>query len=38
MRQETAALQDFYLAHDRLGSKSAVSGFLRHGCFTPAGG
>ena len=28
-------LQPVSGADDRLGSTSAVSGFLRHGCFTP---
>jgi hypothetical protein len=38
MRQEGAALRDFNPAHVRFGSNSAVSGFLRHGCFTPETG
>ncbi|MET0217792.1 MAG: hypothetical protein ABW205_07680, partial [Burkholderiales bacterium] len=29
------ALLDFNPANVRFGSTSAVSGFLRHGCFTP---
>jgi hypothetical protein len=31
-------VRDFDPAFDRCGSNSAVSGFLRHGCFTPETG
>ena len=33
--QGLAAMRDFVPACDGFGSKSAVSRFLRHGCFTP---
>jgi hypothetical protein len=36
--QEAVAVQDFGPAYDRYGSNSAVSRFLRHGCFTPETG
>jgi hypothetical protein len=38
MRQEAAALREFNTAYVGVGSNSAVSKFLRHGCFTPETG